>query len=650
MTGPVIGVMGHVDHGKTALVKALTGMDTDRLPEEKQRGLSIALGFAHLQANDGTAIDLIDMPGHERFVRTLLAGATGIDSVLLVVAADDGVMPQTVEHATIAGLLGVRNAVIAVTKSDLVGADEAEAVGREAAELLTGCGLETSAPIVVSAKTGTGIDELRGNLSRVVRQGAPPEGGIAFLPIDRAFTIAGHGTVVTGTLRGAPIRPGGLLELFPAGREVRVRTVQTRGVQRDVASPGQRVALNLRDVTADQTGRGAVLAAPGTLARSDWLTLAITAPERGMTLGNGQSLLALIGTDQIEIRLRLLDRDLLEPGENGFAQLHCSRPVAFPAGEPVILRIAAPSRTVAGGRILEPLICRRSRHRRHVLDRLRTLRDLPPDRRIVSELDAEAAAGVTIEQLARVCAVTQDGMVKMLRDLPVATARGGRVFRQCDLERCLAQIPVLLAATATGLSRNQLLSALAGTRSALLDEALSRLLTGKTVAKQGGQFAIPQPDRHREIERTEAALDAQLGEMFRLGGLTPPQPAAVVADAQNRRAVERLLRGGTIIRAIDRAKGREMLFHRTAIEEAKQRLSPLLREGEGLLVTEIGAALGISRKFVMPLLAHLDLLRFTHRQGDRRVSCPVYPIGTMNSPGESHEDGKIREMQNGGPM
>ena len=616
----VFGVIGHVDHGKTALVRALTGMDTDRLAEEKARGISIALGFAHFEAEPDTQVDLIDMPGHERFVRTMISGATGIDAVLVVVAANEGIEPQTVEHLDIAALLGLKQAVVAVTKTELVAPEEAHRVAEDVMGLMSGLGFEAGTPIMTSAPNGRGIQALRTALGALAAgREERSEHGIAFLPIDRAFAMAGHGPVVTGTLRGGPVSPGRKLELLPAGKDVRVRAVQVHGERVDSARPGMRVALNLRDVEVGELARGMALAEPGSLALSEWLTIAIRSVESAPPLKNGMRLRALFGTAEVDARLRLLDRDVLEPGDMGFAQLHLAEPAAVPAREHVILRIASPAQTVAGGRILEPVCRRKRRKASEILRRLTDLRDLPLPDLIAAEAMRETVSPASLTQLSQLTALAVPRVEEFLQPLPVVVTRKGLVLRQADLDRLTAQLLPLLEPHSTGLSRNQLLSALPGTRAALLDEALSRLAANGDIAKRGSQFLVPRPEEDQARARDLSQQADRIAETLRLGGLAPPNPSAVITDGLSKRAVDRLLREGVVIRAVDRKKGREILFHRDAISEARQRLAPLLEEGDGLLVTEIGAALGISRKFTMPLIDHLDTIRFTRRVGDRRI-------------------------------
>ena len=319
----------------------------------------------------------------------------------------------------------------------------------------------------------------------------------------------------------------------------------------------------------------------------------------------------MLGTHELDVRLRLLDRDVLEAGQSGFAQLHCVEPVALPTSEHVVLRLASPPRTVAGGKILEPETSRQRRNDPRMLQRLEDLRALPPAAMMAAEIYRAGAAGTTLQQLSRLSALATPRIVAQLKTLPVVIARSGAVVRKADMENLLARIPPLLAPHATGLSRDSLLSALPGTSVAVLDEALGQLQARGVIIERGKQLSLPRPDEDRARARTEAELAAQIAETLRRAGLTPPNPSEVVIDLQSKRAVDRLLRERVIVRAVDRAKGREILFHHEAIEEAQRRLAPLLERAPGLLVTEIGAALGISRKYCMPLLDHLDTIRFT---------------------------------------
>jgi selenocysteine-specific elongation factor len=618
VTSLVIGVIGHVDHGKTALVRALTGEETDRLPEEKTRGISIALGFARLKT-DAAEIDLIDMPGHERFIRTMIAGATGMDAVLLVLAANEGIKPQTIEHIDIASLLGLRRAIIAISKTDLVPPAQAQQVAAEAANLLTSTGFDPFPPVYTSALREEGIGELRQALGILAANHTPRStNGLAFLPIDRAFSIAGHGPVVTGTLRGAPLNTGGTLELFPARQMVRVRAVQIHGLRADSAAPGQRVALNLRDIGIASLHRGMSLAAPSTLTPSDWLTISLRAVAGAPSLKNGMRLRALLGTDEFDARLRLLGRDVLEPGESGFAQLHCAA-VAFPAREHLILRLASPAQTVAGGRILEPVTRRQRRHSPPLLQRLAALSQAAPEALVLAEIEAQASAGTTLSRLSQLSALSPACITALLQSHPILLTPAGLAVRQADVDALAARIPALLAPHADGLSHARLLACLPGTGAQVLDEAIAILLARNAIARRGTQFILPRPEADQARAQDEASLAARIAAQLHAAGLAPPDPKTIITSLAASRATDRLLREGTIIRAVDRAKDKEILFHQEAVEHAIRRLAPLLEQPPGLLATDVGAALGISRKYSMPLLDHLDSIRFTRRINDRRI-------------------------------
>lgn len=616
----LLGAIGHVDHGKTALIRALTGMDTDRLPEEKRRGISIALGFAHLRIG-GDEIDIIDMPGHERFVRTMVSGATGIDAVLLVVAANEGVMPQTVEHVDIAVLLGLRRAVIVVTKADLVSPAAAAAMAAAVASFAAGAGLRADAPILASAVTGAGLDAVRQAIGTIIAGTVrDADAGFAYLPVDRAFTIAGHGTVVTGTLRRGGLRAGTELEVVPGGLRTRIRSLQVHGAGVTMAEPGQRVAVNLRGTGIDQVPRGVALCDPGLLPAADWLSVELAAVAGAPPLRTTMRLQLLFGTDEVETRLRLLDRDELQPGRTALAQLHCVRPVSVPSRERFILRVASPASTVAGGRILDPAARRLRRQAPRTLARLAALAAAAGDRILLQAVQFTGGEGIPLTQLARLAGVAPARAAQALPALDVVRTRGDTVIARAAFEKIVADLPRLLAARTAehpaGASRERLAMIVPGAGAAVLDEAVARLVASGALRQDGGLVRVPRPAQERERADQEVLLAERLAETIRRGGLAPPDVPS--ADMQVRRMLDRLIRAGILIRTYDRVQKREVLFHHEAVDAARRQLTPLMGGG-GLLVGEAGAALGISRKFSVPLLEYLDQIRFTRRVGDRRL-------------------------------
>lgn len=364
----VIGTAGHVDHGKSTLVRALTGIDPDRLAEEKARAMTIDLGFAWLTLPSGRPVSLVDVPGHERFIKNMLAGVGGIDAALLVVAADEGPMPQTLEHLAILNLLEVSTGVVALTKRDTVDPDWMGYVAEEVREVLSGSSLRDAPIVPVSAISGEGLPELLstldGILTTMVDPGAP---GAPRLPIDRVFTVSGFGAVVTGTLSGGSLRVGDDLQLYPEDRVLRVRGLQTHQESVSAAQPGSRVAVNLAGISAHEMTRGQVLAPPRLMTPSQRidarLHLLASSP---VALKQNAAVDLFTGATEVSARVTLLDRDLLEPGQTGWVQLRLAAPIAVLKRDRFIVRRASPSETLGGGEVIDPHPTRHQIGRAHV--------------------------------------------------------------------------------------------------------------------------------------------------------------------------------------------------------------------------------------------------------------------------------------------
>lgn len=610
-----VGVIGHVDHGKTALVRALTGIETDRLEEERRRGITIVLGFAHFAVGE-QVIDLIDMPGHERFVRTMIAGATGVRAVLLVVAANEGIRPQTVEHAEIASLLGVRLAVIAISKCDLVDSAAVAQVSASASTLLSRLGFAAGPAHAVSAVTQAGLPGLATALA-ALSAGVEPmaDFGAPYLPIDRSFSIAGHGTVVTGTLRGGTIAAGDELDLTPVGRRVRVRGVQVRGASVKAAGPGQRVAVNLRAIEPAEARRGLALATPGLLMPSSWLTLALrTAPSASASLASGAKLRLLFGTSEADGVLRLLDREAVAPGEECLAQLRCTPRISLPVGEHVVLRFASPTVAVAGGRVLDALGSRLRRHDRAALSWASTLAREPPAAIVAAALDRAGARGAQRIDLARLSGLSVP-LAEAAASRTGAIEAGATMIAAPALARVEAGILRRLVTEPAGISRAGLAQTLRGCSAGVLELALVRLGQSRRVQFLGGRVRLLRAAEEKRRQQDAAMLTARLAKAFRQAGLRPSTD--LPPDPAIREAMQRLVRNGVLIRTLDRVQKREILFHADAIAEARRKL-PIILQG-GATVGEVGAALGITRKYAVPLLEYLDATQFTRRIGDRRV-------------------------------
>ena len=619
----LVGVIGHVDHGKTALVRALTGVETDRLKEERARGVSIVPGFALLTSERGE-VDLVDLPGHERFVRAMVSGATGMRAVLLAVDANEGIKPQTIEHLEIARLIGVRRGVLALTKADLASPETVHARSAEIAA--AAAGIAAGPVIATSTLTGAGIPALSAALSALLAEsGASPDDGFAYLPVDRVFSRAGFGTVVTGTLRRGRLAVGDTLEIVPGGRSAVVRGLQIHGRAVESAEPGRRTAVVLRGVGLDEIARGQALCLPGLLAPSRWLDVAITAAASAdAALQDRTACRLLFGTSEVEARLRLLDRTALEPGASAQAQLHLAEPVAVPAREPFVLRLDSPAVTVAGGRILDPASRRRRRNDARVTTDLRAIAAGRPAEALAVRLAQAGAAGTALPELARLAGAAPERVRRLL------TASGAR-----EVDERFVGAPAFAAlrtGTLAALSQHHhdhpmehgiTIERIA--RSLALPEPLAvavlRDLAGTRDAAQTGALW-----RRADFDpaRNESETARRLEQMFRRAGLNPPDESeAVGRDVRRREALTYLVGAGTVIRAVDRVQRRAVLFHKEALASARTRLSAAFPNAStpetGFLAREAGAALGISRKFSIPLLEHLDATGFTRRAGDRRV-------------------------------
>lgn len=619
MTGQaLVGVLGHVDHGKTALVRALTGIETDRLAAEKARGISIVLGFARLGLPGGAEIDLVDVPGHERFVRTMVAGATAMRAALLVVDAQEGVRPQTVEHAEIAALLGVARGVVAVARSDRAAPEAAARSAEGARALLRGLGLGVWPAIATSAVTGDGLAELAAALAGLA---GPPEAGTpdaAWLPVDRVFAMAGAGTVATGALRRGMLRLGQTLEVLPGGGAAQIRGLQLHGKPVEQAGPGRRVAVALRGLTRQTVMAGDVLAAPGLLTPSlrldARLRLLGSAPR---PLRQGERLRLLLGTAELGARLHLLDRATLDPGAEAVAQLRLDSPLAAPAREPFILRLPSPARTVGGGLVLDPVPPRR-RARDAALLRAMANADAMQAARL--RLRDAGAGGLPPEVVARIA-----GLPGAPPTLGVRLAQGGGVL--LDPDGCAALEARLLAAVAAAQRADPVGpgASLADLHGALPEEAplqglVARLVAGGRLRLAAGRLTCAELDAAALLSAADRTLLAEVESAFRSGHLAPPDAVVVVRGCRRRAAALRmLLREGRLVRAPDAVQKREILFHRDALAAARCALrAHFAARPDGFLAGECGRLLGISRRFAIPLLERLDAERFTRRGGDRR--------------------------------
>ncbi|MGO8969286.1 MAG: selenocysteine-specific translation elongation factor [Myxococcaceae bacterium] len=635
----IVGTAGHVDHGKTSLVKALTGIDTDRLPEEKRRGITLELGFAHLALPDGTVAGVVDVPGHERFVKAMAAGAGGVDLALLVIAADEGVMPQTREHLDICQLLGVRAAVVALTKADLLtglGSDWRGLLQADVSTLLAGTALETAEVVEVSARTGEGLQPLVEALGRAAAKLAVRGAdGPLFLPVDRAFSLKGFGTVVTGTLLSGALLPEESVSLLPGlVGPFRARGIQVHGEAVSRAAAGQRTAVNLSAVAATEVHRGMVLTRFGELQQTRTLDVelsllaAATAP-----LPRRRTLLLHLGTAQVEAQVRLLDVEMLQPGETALAQLRVAAPVAALPGQRFILRGPRPlpgrGATVAGGRILTLSAPRR---RRGAGAHLEPMRGPDGEARVRWLLRQAGYRGLFAQELFVRASLSQK---QLGRTLDVLSSRGEVLLVDKEKRLYLSQevfqgllgraLSVLQAfherePLKDALGREELRQRLSA---ALEPRVLSRLV--QQLIERGQVEPVP-PDglrlrgRGRSLTLDEEAARSKAVASLAAAGLAPPTlgelgQSLALLPSRVTALLEGPVREGTLVKVTE-----ELYFHAAALSLLRTQLLEHLAQHREISTQAFKQLVGQSRKFVIPLSEYFDREKVTLRVGEKRVA------------------------------
>jgi selenocysteine-specific elongation factor len=625
----ILGTAGHIDHGKTSLVKALTGVDTDRLPEEQARGMTIELGFAGLDLGD-IHLGVVDVPGHEKFVRTMVAGATGIDLVMLLVAADDSVMPQTREHVDILQLLGVRHGVVAVSKCDLVDDDMAGLVTDEVRALLADTSLAGAAIVRVSAHTGAGLEELK-NALREQAQAVPEraESAIFRLAIDRVFTIHGRGTVVTGSATSGRVSVGASLELLPRRLPCKVRGLQSHHDQADSLGLGERVALNLSGLERTDVERGDELATPGSLTPGRAIDVHLQALAANPRPLRSQLIVRLcMGTAEHRVRLKLLEPGPLPPGARSFARLLSPVPLAAAWGQRYIVRDDANARTLGGGVVLRPLTRRGRVAQADDLQGLATLLSGGERDRLAEVLRFEAVPEPTEVQLA--CMSGAD--VRRIPGLLATLRAEGAILK-------LGERGPWVAAARLRACREQTLSWLRRHHGRHVNEpgCPSDALQGWMKRRWGPAVAEHLFENLRstdlrifgrycalaefapQLSADEERLLAWLVETIGAAGCQPPAAAELgasrgLAAAKLKKLVKIAVATGQLVQI-----NPEIMLHQQTFERMKILLAEKMAGSDGVTVAEIRNLIDSSRKFVVPIVEHLDRIGFTRRIGDKRV-------------------------------
>ena len=628
----ILGTAGHVDHGKTSLVKALTGIDTDRLKEEKARGITIELGFAHLELPGGLRLGIVDVPGHERFVRTMVAGVGGMDLVLLAIAADEGIMPQTREHLDICQLLGVKRGLVVLTKVDLVEPDWLDLVSEEVREYLAGSFLAGAPILPVSSRSGAGIPELQAALAVLAAKIEPKRlDAPCRLPVDRVFTVTGFGTVVTGTLLAGGISVGDEVEILPSGLSCRVRGVQSFGAKVERGEAGERLAVNLQGVDHAAVQRGDVVVPRGlyrpTAAIDVRLNYLASAPKE---LKHRATVRLLSATYEVPAKVVLIDRDSLKPGESAYAQLRLSRPVLLLPGDPFVLRTYSPQATLGGGTVLDPAPPGRRRRSAEALALLAAVESGDDRERIGLLVESSLFSGISLQEM-----VNRSGMSGKRIDAALSALLSGGSVLQVVKEprillgrvsfdalklRLLEELRAFLAENPMqeGIGKEELKSRIPSRSD---QRFFGPLLAA--MEKEGTALAdrdlVRLPGRKAGVAHDQAELQSLLEEALKKGRGEPPTlkelcAALSCSEKQLLDHANLLYREGRAVKV----KG-DIFYAPAAVAEIREKLVRYLREKGEISPNEFRELTGLSRKFMIPLLEFFDQEKLTIRSGDRRV-------------------------------
>jgi selenocysteine-specific elongation factor len=631
MKSVIVGTAGHIDHGKTALVKALTGIDADRLEEEKRRGITIDIGFAHLElaGPNGEALRLgfVDVPGHERFVRNMLAGVGGIDLVLLVIAADESIKPQTREHFDICRLLAVRRGITVITKSDAVDAETLDVVRLEVEEFLRGSFLDPAhAPIIaVSSLTGAGLPELKQALAKVAAEvPAKDSHALARLPIDRVFTMKGFGTVVTGTLVAGTIRKEDELEVFPGGKRVRVRGVQVHGESAEQALAGQRTALNLAGVAVEDLARGMMLAPPETFRVTQRVDVSLSLLPSAKPLKDRSRVHLHAYTSETVAEIALYGEKAIKRGENAYAQLRMDARTLLLPGDRFIVRQFSPVVTIGGGVVLDAVPLARAR-RDITLPFLKVVDGGQGEAILRTRIARRGHEGLTLAQLTAETGWRNDALEKLLAEpfrqkrvlrmgehyVHAPAVEGLKLFVQGTLEDFHKKNPLV-----PGIGKEELRETVRASEEVLAGTL--DLLAREMKLELAGDL-VRLPGRGVVLKDEEAESKKTIEQAFSSAGLQVPALYNVLAGlkvdkARAQKIVTLLLRDKVLVKISD-----ELVFHQSALQQLRGQLVAYKAKSPKIDVGKFKELTGVSRKYAIPLLEYLDRERVTKRVGDERV-------------------------------
>ncbi len=633
MNNVIVGTAGHVDHGKTSLIKALTGINADRLKEEQKRGITIELGFADMRTPDGTDIGIIDVPGHEKFIKNMLAGIGGIDMVLLVVAADEGVMPQTVEHLDIMHLLNIKKGIIVITKTDTVEPGFVELVEEDIREAVKGTFLEKAPVRADSAVTGEGIDEQRQLIYDYAKETGNRNNNPALLriPVDRVFTISGFGTVVTGTLTEGMIKTGQEIMVYPQGLSAKVRNLQVHGQMVDAAYAGQRTAVNLQNVKKEELSRGNVLAACGSLEPSLMadVKLCMLADSK-RTIKNGGRLHFYYGSEEALCKAVLFETEQLEPGKNCYAQLRFEKPVVLKQGDPFVVRYYSPLETIGGGIVLNPNAPKHKSTDSEIAAALK-VRENGDDTSQLEQLIKDGSVSFTpLNSIAGQLGLADEEVQEHVKKLLFA----GKAVKLADNIYVHSVYTDMLAAKATGLlneyhAKNPLLAGmlkeefknkLAGAakiKNTKCLEAIIRFLAD-TGAVKTGINSVSAPDFKVVYSKAQLKAMEKLKQYYEDCGCEVPELDEALKDFANKQEGRHLLLAMEAEGILTRLNGNSYISA-DVLAKIIETIKSGLAENGSITLAEVRDKLGTSRKYALQILEYCDRIKLTRLDGESRV-------------------------------
>jgi selenocysteine-specific elongation factor len=628
----IIGTAGHVDHGKTALVKALTGIDTDRLAEEKKRGITIENGFAHLDLPGGGRAGIIDVPGHEKFIHNMLAGAGGLDIALLVVAADDGIMPQTKEHLDILSLLNIKKYVVALTKCDLVADEEwLELVTGEIRDLMFGAVHAEVDPIRVSTQTGQGLAELKNRLLSLVAEGPPPRAGRNFrLPVDRVFTLTGFGTVVTGTLLEGRVAEGETATVYPAGLSAKIRRIQVHSTPVDLAWPGQRAALNLAGLKQEDLARGDVLATAKSLTPTFMLDVRLAVlPASPFTVKSGRLVHLYLGTAELLAKVVLMNEAELSAGQSGYAQLRLKKPAVAKKGDRFVIRFYSPMVTVGGGEVLDARPLKRRRFKPEIIRNFETRETGTPLQRLELAIGERPGTFPTLGDLvsrADLDPAQIKNSARTLTERKVIIPLTPDIFiHRREMATLARKLKMILSEYhrsepgSPGPSLEEIRSRLMPGAAPLVSEALFRLFADQNLTRcESGRLRLASFEP--KVDEQENDFISRLEQLYLEFGWQPPATSAVspAGDPHSARlrksAFTSLLRQGRLI-YLDELYH----LHKVHYDLALQKFRDLAAAGAPVTAAQFRVSLNTSRKVAVALLENFDRANLTVKSGEGRL-------------------------------